>query len=79
MPDNVFLKEDIRECGREPAFLGGFSDVFRAVTATGQTVALKRMRVVGVKQKDQLSRVSSCNDFDNELILTIDSGFATKP
>jgi hypothetical protein len=45
LPYTLFASDAYHLTDRDPLFFGGFSDVFRAFSETGQEVALKRLRV----------------------------------
>lgn len=58
LPSSLFTTGICLDQGPDVSFFGGFSDVFRASTQSGEHVALKRIRITATqKQKDALIRV----------------------
>lgn len=45
LPSLIYSSELVNSRSSDPKFQGGFSDVFYAVTQSGHTVALKRVRL----------------------------------
>lgn len=70
MPSTLFLR-GIQCSETEPRFGGGYADVFHGSAASGQAVALKRLRIFQGSSEEKNSIVSAMYCFSTKLMLII--------